>query len=459
MDHSETIAAISTPAGTGAIAVIRMSGADAIPIASKMFASNIDAAAHEGSLERTNLARHGYIKDPYTGAVIDEVVIIPFRAPATYTGEDLVEINCHGGAVITSEVLSLCLKLGARLARPGEFTQRAFMSGRIDLTQAEAVLDLIQAKTSKQGRMAVSALSGQLGQKIKSVRDGLMTLLTEIVAGIDFPEEIGDAPVEHIEPLVQSSLRILEQLSLTARSGKFLRHGLRVAIVGRPNAGKSSLLNQLLKYERAIVTEIAGTTRDSLEELLDLNGIPVLLVDTAGIRATEDRVERIGIERTHEAIRNADLVLLLIDLVEGWGEPEDLIADAIGNKPFIAVNNKVDLHPGDPLKIPQPNCVASVTICARSGDGLDKLSSAIEHWVAVDQLPDSTTTLNARQAELCERAANALRQVQETLDAEMPQDCLASDLKIAIENLSEICGEAVSEEVIHQVFANFCIGK
>jgi tRNA modification GTPase len=459
MDHSETIAAISTAPGTGAIAVIRMSGVDAIAIASKMFATNIDGTPYEGSLERTNLARHGYIKDPQTGSVIDEVVIIPYHAPATYTGEHLVEINCHGGAVITSEVLSLCLKLGARLARPGEFTQRAFLSGRIDLTQAEAVLDLIQAKTSKQGRMAVSALSGQLGQKIKASRDSLMTLLTEIVAGIDFPEEIGDAPVEHVEPVVRENLRVLEQLSHTARSGKFLRNGLRVAIVGRPNAGKSSLLNQLLKYDRAIVTEIAGTTRDSLEELLDINGIPVWLVDTAGIRATEDRVERIGIERTHEAIRNADLVLMLIDLVEGWGEPEDLIAEAIGKKSFIAVQNKVDLHPGEPAKVSLANCVSSVTICARTGDGLHKINSAVEHWVALDQLPDSTTTLNARQAELCERAAQALGQVQETLEAGMPQDCLASDLKIAIEYLSEICGEAVSEEVIHQVFANFCIGK
>ncbi len=421
------------------------------------------AAGQESANLAANYARIGFIKDPDSGALIDEVVVISYKAPRTYTGEDLVEINCHGGWLVPNEILSLCLKLGARLARPGEFTERAFLSGRIDLTQAEAVLDLIQAKTSRQGRLAVSALSGQLGRRIEEVRSRLVDLMAAVVAGIDFPEEVGEASSEEIYTVVEKSLDTLEALSSTARSGRFLRDGLRVAIVGRPNAGKSSLLNQLLRFERAIVTDTPGTTRDSLEELLDLNGVPVILVDTAGIRRTDDHVEKIGIERAIAAINQADLVLLVVDLSAGWSEPEEEIMQLVGNTPYILVGNKVDIAGSAEAVDPQwheRGAVAQAAISATSGIGLVELTTRVEQWVFAGQ-PEraSAASLNARQSELCMRAVNALRLVRQALAESLPQDCLATDLKGAVDSLSEMCGEVVSEEVIHKVFANFCIGK
>jgi tRNA modification GTPase len=462
MFSADTIAAIATAPGVGAIAIVRLSGPDAFAIGRKVFLP-MKGPSDEGSdiFSRTHVVRYGYIRDPETEHIIDEVVLIPYRAPASYTGEDMVEINCHGGSLITHEILQQCLKHGARIARAGEFTQRAFLSGRLDLTQAEAVLDLIQAKTSRQSRIAVSTLSGHLGGRIRETRKNLIALLSSIVAGIDFPEEVGDAPVEEIRGVIAHSLARLEELNRTARSGRFLREGVRLAIVGRPNAGKSSLLNQLLKFDRAIVTEIPGTTRDSLEELVEMNGVPVILIDTAGIRHTEDAVEKIGIERTHAAIDQSDLVLLVVDLTQGWGQPEEQIMEVTGNKPYLAVCNKLDVARA-PAAIPdRPNCIAVTNISALTGEGIEQLNAAVENWVFSDQSGniDMNDSLNARQAALCGAAAEALKRVTETVDLQLPQDCLAVDLKSAVDCLSEMCGEAVSEEVIHEVFANFCIGK
>jgi len=468
MIATQTIAAISTPPGTGAIAVVRVSGPDALAIADRIFSAQLPestkgsvVAAREGW--QSHLARHGYVYDPASLTVMDEVVLIPYRGPRTYTGEDLVEINCHGGSLVTREILDLCLREGARLARPGEFTERAFLSGRIDLTQAEAVLDLIQAKTSRQGRLALSALSGDLGQEISAIRKSLVELLTGIVAGIDFPEEVGDTPSDQVHDVTEDCLARLEVLSHTARSGRFLREGLRLAIVGRPNAGKSSLLNQLLKFERAIVTEVPGTTRDSLEELLDLSGIPVILIDTAGIRPTVDQVERIGIERTGRAINQSDLVLLVCDLSAGWGEPEEEICRLVGGRPLLCIGNKVDLTPDASVAgLGNHGCfsIGPLAISAKTGQGLPALTAAIESWVFEgDSARQGRSSLNARQAELCLKAVAALQLVRSTLKSGLPQDCLATDLKAAVDALSEISGEAVSEEVIHKVFANFCIGK
>lgn len=461
MFSTDTIAAIATAPGTGAIAIVRMSGPDVPHIARKIFVPMKSPVDDDYDVfARSHVVRYGSIKDTETGQLIDEVVLIPYRGPASYTGEDMVEINCHGGSLVTHEVLQQCLKHGARMARPGEFTQRAFLSGRLDLTQAEAVLDVIQAKTSRQGRVALSALSGHLGGRIRAIRQSLIALLSSVVAGIDFPEEVGDTPVEEIRSVVGESLTGLEQLSKTARSGRFLREGVRLAIVGRPNAGKSSLLNQLLKFDRAIVTDTPGTTRDSLEELVDMNGVPVILVDTAGIRHTEDAVEKIGIERTHAAIEQSDLVLLVVDLTQGWGQPEEQILEVTGSKPHVAVCNKVDIAPALPEIPDGANRVALSSISARTGEGIDALNSAVEKWVFSDQPNvDMQDSLNERQAVLCAASAQALTRVLETVDLQLPQDCLAVDLKASVDCLSEMCGEAVSEEVIHQVFANFCIGK
>lgn len=460
----DTIVALSTAPGVGAISLIRLSGPQTEEVLLEIFtfggAANKALNTPGSPKFKDRVATLGHIVDPETHEIIDEVIVTFFRGPRSYTGEDLAEIACHGSPVITQELLSLFIRRGLRLAGRGEFTQRAFVNGRMDLTQAEAVLDLIQSKTSKQSRRAVSALTGHLGQRITSVRADLVTLLTRIVAGIDFPEEIGDAPEPEIEQITDRCLSDLQELAKTARSGKFLREGLKVAIVGRPNAGKSSLLNQLLKFDRAIVTDIPGTTRDAIEETLDIAGVPVTLIDTAGIRETEDVVEKIGIERSARAIQGADLILLVMDLCQGWAAPEDQILALVLNTPFILVGNKVDVCTefyAMSKMAEQP--VAYVMISATTAKNITDLTSAIEAWVFKDNPIANGPSLNTRQAELCEKAAYSLRHVKETLLAGLPQDCLATDLKIAVDALSEISGELVSEEVISQVFATFCIGK
>lgn len=463
----DTICAISTARGAGAIAIVRMAGDKAWSIAERIFTpQGFPHQPGEPPL-KTHTAQHGFIQDPKTGNVIDEVVVIAYRSPNSYTGSDLIEINCHGGSIVTAEILNLLLDSGARLARAGEFTQRAFLSGKIDLTQAEAVLDVIQAKTVRQRQLAVSAMAGGLGQKIKAIRLNLMTLLTEIVAGIDFPEEVGDTPTERIEGIVAEAREALEGLLKTARSGHFLREGMKVAIVGKPNAGKSSLLNQLVSYDRAIVTEIAGTTRDALHEPLDLNGIPVILIDTAGIRHTQDTVEQIGIERSAQAVEEADLILMLFEANADWSTEDSKVRELVGNKPFVLIANKVDLRPGfkfDELlsQMNGPDCqpVAKLEISAKTGEGVKNIGNVIENYVLTEEaLKQAGGSLNQRQFELCRSANQALQLVKETLDTGLPQDCLATDLKLAVDRLSEVCGESVSEEVIGQVFANFCIGK
>lgn len=502
LNFEDTIAAISTTPGPGAISVIRMSGPEAEKILQKIFSpTNLiepEKLITEVPLFKSHFAKHGYIYDPSTKDIIDEIVFVFYKNPASFTGEDLVEISCHGGLLICHEILALLINLGARLARRGEFSERAFLNGKMDLTQAESIVDIIQAKTSKQGRAAVSVLTGRLGKPIKETRAQLMSLLTRIVAGLDFPEEIGDAPEPEIEDVVKRSLSSLRDLASTARAGKFLREGLKLAIIGRPNAGKSSLLNQLLKFERAIVTDIPGTTRDSIEEILDLNGIPVTLVDTAGIRQTEDRVEQIGIERSRQAIADCDLALLLVDLTAEWGQAEEQIYTYIDGKPYAIVINKVDLLSSeDPPQAPAtgneciegrnetdagtsctgtfdskemkahttiPNRVTTpaIGICsisAKTGENVSQLTKMIEEWVYKDAHLRDGPSLNTRQAALCNKSASCLEIALETVHLQMPQDCIAGDLKIAIDSLSEISGEAVSEEIITEVFATFCIGK
>jgi tRNA modification GTPase len=350
----------------------------------------------------------------------------------------------------------------------------------MDLVQAEAVHDLIHSKTSRQSRLAVSALSGELGKKIHKTRAELVNLLTSVNAGIDFPEEVGDVPLDHAEETVRRSISMLEKLASTTRSGRFLRDGLRLAIVGKPNAGKSSLLNRLLNFERAIVTDIPGTTRDALEELLDINGIPVILTDTAGIRETRDRVEQIGIERSKKAVEEADLVLFISDLNSPWDGDDSRILEMIHQRPYVALGNKVDLMIGLAkesaldtstvaclIKSINPSFIhatkealAHIPISALTGKNLDVLSAWIESWALTGQdLQETGGSLNVRQGELCVKSVEALKLVLETIESGLPQDCLATDLKCSIDNLSEVCGEVVSEEIIANVFASFCIGK
>ncbi len=498
MQGDDTIAAISTPPGTGAIAIVRISGSKALEILTKIFSLSPDQFKSLDWESRSHEAVHGYIWDPESAEVIDEVVVIANRGPITYTGEDIVEINCHGNPLIQKELLDLAIKLGARLSQRGEFTKRAFLSGRMDLTQAEAVLDLIQAPTTRQSRLSVSALKGHLGEKIKSTRKRLLDLLTRVVAGIDFPEEVGDLPFDDIQAIVDEAKGELERLITTARTGRFLRAGLRLSIVGRPNAGKSSLLNSILSYERAIVTDIPGTTRDSIEELFEIKGIPICLIDTAGVRITDDKVEKIGIERTGRAIGESDLVLLLFDISQGWGDEEKEILSLIGSRSYILVLNKIDSLEniakginGDRLKealrecgqdektlldswrskewqaadsflssYRKESCVDTSLISALTGEGIDRLQEKIESFVVSgNELQELGGSLNQRQAELCFRASSSLDEVHNSIKNNMPQDCIATDLRTAIDNLSEACGDEITEELIDEVFSQFCIGK
>lgn len=462
MQDQDTIAAISTPPGTGAISIVRISGPLSINILEKIFSSSPSSIKSIDWRARSHEAVHGYIFDPVNGELVDDVVVITYQGPITYTGEDIVEINCHGSPLLTREILNLLIRLGARLSERGEFTKRAFLAGRMDLTQAEAVLDLIQARTTRQSRMAVNVLKGQLGQRIKEIRSVLMELLARLVAGIDFPEEVGELPLDDIGPIVEQARTDLERLRKTASAGRFLRDGLRLSIVGRPNAGKSSLLNQFLAFERAIVTEVPGTTRDSIEEPFDINGIPVLLIDTAGVRVTDDHVEKIGIERTGRAIDESDLVLLVCDLTEHWGSEEEEVLKLLNGQPYIEVWNKNDINASANGNSPAPNNrIDSTKISAKTGTGIDDLKNKIENFVIQDGnlLTEAGGTLNQRQDELCLRAATALDDLKVAVDQNMPEDCLATDLKTAIHCLSEACGDEVTEELITEVFSRFCIGK
>lgn len=476
MHDQDTIAAISTAPGTGAIAIVRISGSKALEILGKIFSGSPEVLKTFNWEGRSHEAVHGYIFDPEKGELVDEVVAIGYKGPVTYTGEDIVEINCHGSPLIAREILDLAIRLGARLSQPGEFTKRAFLAGRMDLTQAEAVLDLIQARTTRQSRMAVNVLKGQLGMRIKEIRAELMELLSRLVAGIDFPEEVGELPVDDIGPIVDKAHADLERLRKTARSGRFLREGLRLSIVGRPNAGKSSLLNQLLAFERAIVTEIPGTTRDSIEEPFDINGIPVILIDTAGVRITDDKVEKIGIERTGRAVDESDLVLLVCDLTEKWGEEEEEVLKLLNGQPYIEVWNKKDMigdaaasavqktngerTPATAALEKDESCIDRTSISARTGDGIEALKKMIERFAIQDNtMTEAGASLNQRQEQSCLMAERALDDLKVSVNNRMPEDCLATDLKTAIHCLSEACGDEVTEELITEVFSRFCIGK
>jgi tRNA modification GTPase len=475
MLQDETIAAISTANGVGAIAIVRLSGPLAFSIAQKIFFPRtfLENAPNEKWLPKSHLATIGYIRKTDNHEYVDEVVLIPYKGPNSYTGEDLVEINCHGSPIVTREILNLALQCGARLAQKGEFTKRGFLSGRIDLTQAEAVLDLIHSKTERQSHLALSALKGQLGEEIKIVRLKLRELTTRLVAGIDFPEEVGELDLSDIQSITDESIARLETLAKTARSGRYLREGLKLAIVGRPNAGKSSLLNALLNFERAIVTDVPGTTRDSIEEPVDVNGVPVILIDTAGVRATEDEIEQIGIERSKKAIDEAELVVFLIDGQKGVGDEEEVIAQILLDcgKSFLPVVNKSDLIAGGNFSLNAGKLLTSalskdmcahepIKISASRGDGLEDLKQLIERWALSDQsLQELGGSLNQRQGELCLKSIESLKGLKIAAQSGLPQDCLVTDLRGALDALDELSGDSVTEEVISEVFANFCIGK
>ncbi|KPL87791.1 tRNA uridine-5-carboxymethylaminomethyl(34) synthesis GTPase MnmE [Ardenticatena maritima] len=450
----DTIAAIATPVGEGGIGIVRISGPEALAILRRLF-----RPARPRPFESHRLM-YGHIVDPHTGDVVDEVMAVYMRAPHTYTRQDVVEIHGHGGMAPLRAVLSLVLSAGARLAEPGEMTLRAFLNGRIDLAQAEAVLDVVRARTEAGLQAALRQLGGHLSDDIRHARQMLLDVLAHLTALIDFPED--DVPPQDIAPDLERVAAHLERLIATADRGMLLREGVRVAIVGRPNVGKSSLLNRLLRHDRAIVTDIPGTTRDVLEETLNVRGIPVVVVDTAGIRQTQDVVEAIGVERSRAAIAQADLVLLVLDASQPLTDEDHAIAAEVEGRPAIVVLNKTDLPRRlFPDNVPFLPAAPRVELSAQQGEGLDRLEETIFEQVTgghVMPLHGALVT-NPRHKAALQRALDHVRAAQSTYAAGLPADFITIDLHSAVNALGEITGETATEDLLDTIFSRFCIGK
>ncbi|MEP6603895.1 MAG: tRNA uridine-5-carboxymethylaminomethyl(34) synthesis GTPase MnmE [Spartobacteria bacterium] len=447
VDQGDTIAAISTPAGEGAIALVRMSGENAITMAEKIFRGK-----GQPSQFTPQLQHFGEIVDQ-AGTLVDQVMMSIHRAPISYTGEDLVEISCHGGVLVTARVLETCLRAGARAARGGEFTERAFLNGKMDLTQAEAVIDLIRAKSDLALRSATEQLEGRLGREIKQIREEIISLLAHINASLDFSEE-GIEPDEG-DKLIARLDAARDKMSIllaTAHQGRVLREGVRVVIYGATNAGKSSLLNCMLGYERVIVSETHGTTRDTIEETINLRGIPIRLLDTAGLRAASDAIEQEGIARTKTSLQNADLCLHVVD----GSEPNPLDCD--DERPLnddIMVINKCDLSVHADWQ-----SVEAVRISCVTGDGLPQLEEEILARISKQNLqPESTVAINARHHDCLRRALEASDRARAAMNDGMSPEYVAADLNEALRGLGEILGEVDVEAILDSVFRQFCIGK
>ena len=460
MIYNDTIAAISTAPGVGGIGIIRVSGIDAIQIVDKVFKS----ASRKTLMEsQSHTIHYGHIVNK-ENKVIDEVLVMLMKAPKTFTREDVVEINCHGGPVPLEAVLMEVIRNGARLADSGEFTKRAFLNGRIDLAQVEAIMDIIEAKTEVSLSQAVNQLEGKLSKQIKAYQDSLIQIIARIEVSIDYPEYDEEEPlandfVDEIKVLNGE----LKKLLATADTGKMIREGVKTAIVGQPNVGKSSLLNALLEENKAIVTDIPGTTRDVVEAYLNIDGMPFLLLDTAGIRETEDIVEKIGVERSKESIEKADLILMLIDGSRELDEEELDIIREIKNKDVIFVLNKTDLHPVITQEMLKEYTGEHpiIPISAMKQNGLDALRQGMKQFIVKQgiSIGQEATISNQRQKQSLVKAIESLNKVEDTIDMGMPEDCIAIDLHDAYGHLGNIVGEALKDEIIGELFSRFCLGK
>ncbi|NPV74598.1 MAG: tRNA uridine-5-carboxymethylaminomethyl(34) synthesis GTPase MnmE [Pelotomaculum sp.] len=456
----DTIAAISTPIGEGGIGIVRISGPDAVKVAKKFFLTKRKDWDQAGS----HRLIYGHVFDR-EGNIVDEVLLSFMRAPRTYTREDVVEINCHGGIVPLRKVLELALANGARLAEPGEFSKRAFLNGRLDLAQAESVIDIIRSKTEAGLRVAVSQLRGDLSRKVEDLQGRLLGLLAQVEANIDFPEDdLEEATVEDILRSGEDLIEEIKEIVRRAEAGKIYREGISTVIIGRPNVGKSSLLNALLRENRAIVTDIPGTTRDIIEEYINIRGIPLKIIDTAGLRETGDAVERIGVEKAREAVEQADLVLLVLDAARGLTEEDYAIIEKVGGKKVIFIVNKADVRE---KKISSEGAAKIaggrpvLWISALEGTGLDKLEEKIVEMVMGGQVypKDELIISNTRHRMAMERAADHLAEAVSGIRQNVPVDVVAIDLRAAWESLGEITGTTVTEDLIDRIFADFCIGK
>ncbi|MCC5624061.1 tRNA uridine-5-carboxymethylaminomethyl(34) synthesis GTPase MnmE [Nostoc sp. CHAB 5715] len=455
-----TIAAIATAVvpQQGSVGIVRVSGSQAIALAQTLF------HAPGRQVWESHRILYGYIRHPQTQQLVDETLLLIMKAPRSYTREDVVEFHCHGGIMAVQQVLQLCLENGARLAQPGEFTLRAFLNGRLDLTQAEGIADLVGARSPQAAQTALAGLQGKLAHPIRQLRANCLDILAEIEARIDFEEDLPPLDDKVIISEIEKIAAEITKLLATKDKGELLRTGLKVAIVGRPNVGKSSLLNAWSQSDRAIVTDLPGTTRDVVESQLVVGGIPVQVLDTAGIRETTDQVEKIGVERSRRAANAADLVLLTIDASAGWTEGDREIYEQVQHRPLILVINKIDLVEEGESKNLQSQIVhlkSKIVTAAAQNQGIDALETAILEIVKSGkvQAADMDLAINQRQAAALTQAQISLEQVQATIAQQLPLDFWTIDLRGAIQALGEITGEEVTESVLDKIFSKFCIGK
>jgi tRNA modification GTPase len=456
MLQGDTIAAIATAIvpQQGSIGIVRLSGNQAIAIAQTLF-----KASGKQQWESHRIL-YGYIRHPQTHAIIDEALLLPMRSPRSYTKEDVVELHCHGGIIPVQQVLQLCLEQGARLAQPGEFTLRAFLNGRLDLTQAESISELVGAQSPQASQIALAGLQGKLAEPIRQLRSTCLDILAEVEARIDFEDDLPPLDQNLIQTQLKTVLQQVTQILATADRGELLRTGLKVAIVGRPNVGKSSLLNAWSRCDRAIVTDLPGTTRDVVESQLIVGGIPVQVLDTAGIRETLDTVEKIGVQRSRQAAQQADLILLTIDALSGWTTEDDEIYQQVKHRPLILIINKTDL--ATPEKVNYPSEIQYIVpAVAAKNEGIDDLENVILETINLKNLTAANLdfAINQRQAAVLTQAKLSLEQVQDTIQNQLPLDFWTIDLRIAIQSFGEITGEDVTESVLERIFSRFCIGK
>ena len=455
----ETISSISTPVGEGAIAIVRLSGEDAIEIADRLYKGAKKLAETD-----SHTINYGHIVDPKSGETVEEVMVALMRAPKTYTREDIVEINCHGGIHTVNRVLQLTLNNGARMAEPGEFTKRAFLNGRVDLSQAEAVMDFIRAKTNEASKVANQQVQGRLKTYIESLRQSILNILAQVEVNTDYPEydDVEEATTALLLTEAKSVLQDIEALLKSSTEGRILREGLSTVIVGKPNVGKSSLLNYLIQDNKAIVTDVAGTTRDILEEYVNVNGIPLKLVDTAGIRETDDIVEKIGVERSREALKGAELILYVMNNNDEL-TPEDIeLLNSADDKKVIGIVNKLDLDNKLDIKYLEEHFkIPLIKTSIINDQGVDALENEIQKMFFDGSLSstDSTYVSNNRHINLLEQAKTSIEDAISSAEMDVPVDIVQIDLIKTWELLGEVIGEDVSEQLIDKLFSQFCLGK
>ena len=459
----ETIAAISTAIGNGGIGIIRMSGKESFKILEKIFKNSKGEKLDLNKIKGYTI-QYGTIVDSETNEKIDEVLVSFFKNPRSYTREDMCEINSHGGMIVEKQILEQCLKNGAILAEPGEFTKRAFLNGRIDLSQAESIMDLINSKTEKESKASINQLQGDLSNKINEIRHDLLDIMADIEASIDYPEyDIEEVTNSKALGILNNTKDKLESLKDTFRSGKILKEGIKTAIIGRPNAGKSSLLNKILKEERAIVSEIEGTTRDTIEEFITIKGIPLKIIDTAGIRKTSDKIEEIGVKKALDIAKDAELVLVILDNSKDLTEEDREILKLAESKNSIILLNKVDLKENNLEKSEELKKLNKriIKISAKNGNGIEELYNEIENMFQIKNLETDGEIIitNIRHKNQIEYAINNINEAINAVKNNLPIDIISISIKQTLEDLGKITGENVSEDIINEIFSKFCLGK